>query len=73
MAGSSLAVTLDDHVVLDHTHMYHLPHLVFRPCKSRAPNNSKSRLKHTKYPLDILPATLLELSKVGDFFWPRGT
>jgi hypothetical protein len=61
---SSLSVTLDDHVVHDHAKMHHLPHLILRTCKRRAPNNSNSRLEHTNCPLDIHPATLLVLNKV---------
>jgi hypothetical protein len=50
---SSLAVTLDDQV--HHASNASPP----RPSKSRVPNNSKSRLNHIKYPLDILPTNLL--------------
>jgi hypothetical protein len=76
MPGSSLAVILDDHVMHDHTRMHHLPHLIMRPGKSRIPNSRKLSLKHTKCPLDILPAALLTLNKMailltrwrGDYF-----
>jgi hypothetical protein len=50
---SSLSVTLDDQV--HHASNASPP----RPSKSRVPNNSKSRLNHIKYPLDILPTNLL--------------
>src|SRR3989337_2976847 len=58
-------LALNDHVVQDDTASHDLPHLIFRPGLSRVPDNSKSRLKHTKCPLDILPASLLNLRKVG--------
>jgi hypothetical protein len=65
MPGSSLAVIIDDHVMHDHKSLHHLPHLILRPGKTRIPNNSKLILKHTKCPLDILPAALLILIKVA--------
>jgi hypothetical protein len=61
--GSSLQVALSDNVVHDRTRMHHLLHLILRPSKNRVPNNSKSRLEHTKYPIDILRAALLALCK----------
>jgi hypothetical protein len=60
----SLAVTLDDYVVHDHTIIHHLPHLILTPGKSRVPNNSKSRLEHTNYMLGILLAPLPTVCKV---------
>src|SRR4051812_25671643 len=58
-------LALNDHVVQDDTAIHHLPHLIFRPSLSGVPNNSKTRLEHPKCRLDILPASLLILGKVG--------
>jgi hypothetical protein len=65
MSSSSFAIILDDHVMHEHTSLYHHSQLVMRSGKSRIPNNSKLSLEHTKYPLDILPVALLALSKVA--------
>ena len=58
-------LALNDHVVEDDTAGHDLPHLIFRPGLSGVPDNSNSKLEHTKCPLDILPASLLQLGKVG--------
>jgi hypothetical protein len=42
--GWILAHTFDDHVVKDHTNIYHLSHLFSSPSKSRILNNNKSSL-----------------------------
>jgi hypothetical protein len=52
-------LTLNNHVVQDHTTVHHLPHLSFPPSKSWVPDNGKTRLKHTKCPLYILLSCLL--------------
>jgi hypothetical protein len=52
-----------DHVVQNYTTVHHLPHLRFRPNKSWVPYNGKTRLEHTKFPLDILPSCLLTYGK----------
>jgi hypothetical protein len=56
-------LTFNNHVVQDHTTVHHLPHLRFRSSKSWVPDNDKTRLKHTKCPLYILPSCLLTLCK----------
>src|SRR3954466_15769027 len=61
----TLFLALNDHVVQDDTTIHHLPYLIFRPSLSGVPDNGKSRLEHPKCPLDILPAILLALGKVG--------
>jgi hypothetical protein len=58
-----LPLTLNDHIVRGHTCIHDLPNLIFRLGKCREPNNIESSLKHTKCTLDILPASLLTLSK----------
>ena len=58
-------LALNEHVVQDDTASHDLSHLSFRPGLSGVPNNSESRLEHTKCPLDILPANLLKLRKPG--------
>jgi hypothetical protein len=40
-------LTVNNHVVHDHTTVHHLPHLRFRPSKNWIPDNSKTRMKHT--------------------------
>src|SRR3954467_12084044 len=60
-----LFLALNDHVVQDDTTIHHLPQLIFRPSQSGVPDNGKSRLKHPNFLLDILPASLLTLGKVG--------
>jgi hypothetical protein len=49
-----VTLTLNDHVVYDHTSVRRLSHLRLRPGESRVPNNGKMLLEHTNSPLDIL-------------------
>jgi hypothetical protein len=58
-----LPLTLNDHIVHDHTCIHGFPYLIFRPGKCREPVNSESSLEHIKCTLDILPASLLTLRK----------
>jgi hypothetical protein len=52
-------LTLYDHVVHDFTSMYHLPHMLLEPGKSRVPDNSLKILEHIKCSVDILLVRLL--------------
>ena len=54
---------LHDHVVHDHTCIHHLPQSLNTPTSRRVPNNSPSRLEHTKSTLHILFTTLLFFGK----------
>ena len=58
-----IPLTLNDHVVQDHTTLHHLPHVGLRLSHSWVPDNGKSRLQRTKCSLDILPASLPALRK----------
>jgi hypothetical protein len=53
-------LTLNDHVVYNHTTVHHLPYLRFRPYKSRAQNNDKTMLEHIK---------ALAFRKISSLLW----
>jgi hypothetical protein len=58
-----LPLNLNDYGVHDRTNIHDFPHLIFRTAKSEISDNSKSLLVYTKCMLNILPASLLALSK----------
>ena len=62
-----ITLILNYHIVHDHTSRHHLSHRLYDPCSRRVPNNSPTRLEHTKSSLHILLSNLLFLSNLRSF------
>jgi hypothetical protein len=66
-----IVLLLNYHVVHDHTSSYDLPPCLLAPSPSMAPNNSPTRLVHTKCPLHIIPSSFLLFNKPTFFLFFR--
>jgi hypothetical protein len=66
-----IVLLLKYHIVHDHTSSYDLPHCLLAPSPSMAPNNSPTRLVHTKCPLHIIPSSFLLFNKPTFFLFFR--
>jgi hypothetical protein len=65
-------LTIDDHVVHDHTRINDPQHLSYRPLESRVTKDGKFSLEHTKILCEILSITLMALEN-QDLFYVKGS